>query len=161
MNLFSIAPEWAVWLLAAALVAAAVEDALRLSIANLFPLLIIGLAVVVAVRFGVEAAVWQNGLVFAGLLAAGTLVFATGKMGGGDVKLFAALGLHCDLKTAVMLVSSTFIIGGALALLMIASRLLVPAGAAGRLSALKRGAGIPYGVAIAAGGLLTLFLQRS
>ena len=50
-------------------------------------------AVVAAVMAGPELALWQNLVVFLALLAVGTPMFAAGKLGGGDVKLLAAVGL--------------------------------------------------------------------
>lgn len=159
MNLLASAPEWLAWCLAILLIAAAAEDAARLKISNFLCLGVLAGAIVAVAVAGFETSLWQNALVFAALLTGGTLLFARGKIGGGDVKLFAALGLWCDLNAAVTMMSSVFISGGALALLVLAIRRFAPAGAAARAVVLKPGGGIPYGVAIAGGGLIALALQ--
>lgn len=160
MNLFELAPEWLAWILAVLLVAAAIQDAIQLKISNLLCLGVIAAAIAAMAVSGFEASVWQNALVFAALLTAGTLLFAKGMFGGGDVKLLAALGLWCDLQAAVTMLSGVFISGGVLALVVLGARMVAPAGIAGRMVFLQPGGGIPYGVAIAAGGILTLVLQR-
>ena len=161
MNLLAAAPTWLAWCLAALLVAAAIEDAVRMRISNVLCLAVFVGAIVAMIAGGLEVTLWQNALVFTALLGAGTVLFGMGKMGGGDVKLFAALGLWCSLDAALIMVCGVLISGGVLALLVLAVRTFAPAAAAARVVVLKPGGGIPYGVAIAAGGLLTLALLRS
>jgi prepilin peptidase CpaA len=160
MNLFASAPAWLAWILAALLVAAAAEDAVRLRISNILGFAVLAGALVAMSVSGLQTSLWQNALVFAALLTVGTLLFAGGKMGGGDVKLIAALGLWCDFHTALIMLSSIMISGGVLAVVILAGRLFAPAAAAARVVVLRPGGGIPYGVAIAAGALLVLVLQR-
>jgi prepilin peptidase CpaA len=160
MNLLAEAPMWTAWLLAALLVLAAVQDLAQLRISNLFPIALILLAVVTAAVAGPRVELWQNLLVFVGLLAFGTMLFATGKFGGGDAKLLAVTGLWVDLPGAPALLASVFIAGGVLALLLIAARMLAPASMTGRVKVLGKQAGIPYGVAIAAGALVAAVLVR-
>lgn len=160
MNLFASAPIWLAWALAALLVAAAAEDAVRLRISNILCLGVFAGALVAIGAGGLETSLWQNALVFAALLGAGTLVFGKGWMGGGDVKLMAALGLWCNFSAALSLLTSVLLSGGVLALLILGARTFAPAGAAGRVVVLKPGGGIPYGVAIAAGGFIVLALNR-
>lgn len=160
MNLFESAPTWLAWALAALLVAAALEDAVRLRISNMVCLGVLAGALIAMAVAGLDTSLWQNGLVFAALLGGGTLLFAKGMVGGGDVKLLAAVGLWCDLTTAFFMLTSVFISGGVLALLILGARTFAPAGAAARVAVLKPHAGIPYGIAIAAGALITLVMQR-
>lgn len=160
MNLLASSPQWLAVTLAILLAAAAIQDAVRLKISNLISLAVFAAAVVAMAVVGVETSVWQNGLVFAVLLAGGTLLFSTGKMGGGDVKLLAAVGLWCDLGAALTLLPAVFISGGLLALAILLGRVIAPAGAAERVAILKPGSGIPYGIAIAAGALITLALSQ-
>ena len=101
MNLAVEAPQWLALLLTVLLLAAAAEDSVRLRISNVTVLLVMVTAVIAAVVVGPELALWQNVAVFAALLAVGTLMFAAGKLGGGDVKLLAAVGLWFDLKGAL------------------------------------------------------------
>ena len=161
MNLFESAPVWLSWILVALLTAAALEDAVRLRISNtLCAGVLVGALVAMAVA-GVETSLWQNAIVFVAVLTGGTLLFARGMFGGGDVKLLAAVSLWCNFSTAFLLLTSVFLSGGILALVILAARTFAPAGAVANVAVLKPRAGIPYGIAIAAGALLTLVLQRS
>lgn len=160
MNLVAEAPPVLVGLFALFLLAGAVEDAVRLRISNLICLAILLLAVAAAVASGIELAIWQNLLVFAALLSLGTVLFSTGKFGGGDVKLLAVTGLWFDLTGALGMLAAVFIAGGVLALLIIGGRALAPESLGRRVAVLKPGSGIPYGVAIAVGTLITIGLER-
>jgi prepilin peptidase CpaA len=91
-------------------------------------------------------------------LAAGFALFASGFIGGGDAKLFAAVALwfgFADLASYALIAT---VIGGALTLLLLALRQL-PLPVIG-MPWLRRLAdarsGIPYGVALAAGALAVL-----
>ncbi len=157
MNLLQLAPLWLIAVLAALLIAAAVEDSLRLRISNLTVAAATASAIVAAALAGPTLALWQNLLVSALLLAGGSLLFAMGKVGGGDVKLFAAVGLWTDLRQALALVAAVSIAGGLLAIVMIASHLL---GLRSKRAARDSKGGVPYAVAIAAGGLLVMAWER-
>lgn len=161
MNLIILSPVWLAWILAALLTAAAIEDSVRLRISNLLVVGIIAGAVVAMILAGPKIALWQNFAVFAGLLILGTPLFAIGKMGGGDVKLLAATGLWFDLRGAMLMVASVLIAGGILALLIILARLFRWSDSAReRIHLLRRGGGIPYGVAISAGALIAAYAMR-
>ena len=153
MNLVASAPVWLIALLAASLAAAAIEDAIRLRISNATCLVVLVAAIVAMALQGFPFALWQNVVVFLALLVLGTLVFATGKVGGGDVKLLACLGLWVNLSAAPWLVAIDFLAGGLIALVYLAVGVL-------RRSR-RRGDGkrigqtqIPYGLAIVAGAAL-------
>ena len=153
MNLVASAPVWLIALLAAALAAAAIEDAIRLRISNATCLVVLVAAIVAMALHGFPLALWQNLVVFLVLLVLGALVFATGKVGGGDVKLLACLGLWVNLSAAPWLVASIFLAGGLIALVYLAVGVL-------RRSR-RRDDGkrigqtqIPYGLAIVAGAAL-------
>jgi prepilin peptidase CpaA len=88
----------------------------------------------VALRIGVAA------LVFGAFAVA----FALGMMGGGDVKLLAALALWLPPQAVVALVIVMSLAGGALTLVMAARH---------RLRRRTEKLEVPYGVAIAFGGL--------
>jgi prepilin peptidase CpaA len=150
MNLMTNSPTWLVLLLFAALVAAAIEDFIRLKISNITCLAVLITALIAMGLNGFPLTLWQNGVVFLVLLAAGTPLFAAGKMGGGDVKLLACLGLWVNISGGVWLLASTLIAGGILAVIYIAVR--VARGA--RLGKKYQSKGIPYGIAIAAGASL-------
>src|SRR5687767_13711946 len=97
---------------------------------------------------GFECGLRLNALLLAVLIGAGTVAFGKGWMGGGDVKLMAAVGLWCHLNAALTLISGIFISGGVLAWIVLGARSFAPAAASVRSVVLKPGGGIPYGVAI-------------
>ena len=85
--------------------------------------------------------------------------FAAGWMGGGDAKLIAATALWFGPGTELLdylLMSSLY--GGVLTLLLLVLRsVMVPATGIGFLDRLlRRGGGVPYGVALGAAGI-TIF----
>lgn len=157
MNLFQLAPFWAVALLCILLVVAAAEDALRLRISNLTVLAVIASAVAAVIAVGPGLALWENLLVFAFVLAAGTPLFATGKVGGGDVKLLAAVGLWTDLERALMIIAAVFIAGGVLAAIILIPRFVRRQPKEAARNSTKS---VPYAVAIAIGALLVIALER-
>jgi len=161
VNLALAAPNGLALILSILLVAAAVEDAIRLRISNITVLLVLASAVLAAVLAGPEIGLWQNLVVFLGLLAVGTPMFAAGKLGGGDVKLLAAAGLWFDLRGALWMLIAVAIAGGVLALLVLVVRSFGWRDELRRRVVLLRpGGGIPYGVAIAAGSLIAMTFER-
>ena len=160
MDLLNDSPDWILWVLALLLVAALVEDAVRLRISNLLSLAIVVLAVVAMAVVGFETAVWQNAVVFAVILAIGTFLFATGKFGGGDVKLFAATMLWVDFEGALRLLAAILIAGGLLAVVVVIGRVAAPATWGKHAVVFRKGGGIPYGVAIALGTFFTMLTVR-
>lgn len=162
MNLIVLSPVWLAWVFAACLTAAAIQDAVRLRISNILCVAVIVGALAAMWLVGPQVALWQNFAVLAALLVIGTPLFAAGKMGGGDVKLLAATGLWFDLRGAIMMIASVLIAGGVLALLIIAARLFGWSEATReRIHILRRGGGIPYGVAISAGAMIAATVMRS
>ncbi|MFL6725370.1 MAG: prepilin peptidase [Sphingomicrobium sp.] len=158
MNLVAAAPLWLMALLAAALAGAAIEDAVRLRISNLSCVAVVLLALVAMGFAGFPLALWQNFVVLAVLLGAGTLLFASGKVGGGDVKLLAAVGMWFDLRAAVWLIAAVFLSGGLIAIGYILARLLFrPSEGEGRKKIGSRK--IPYGLAIVAGAAFAFLAQ--
>jgi|SRR5207253_4368108 len=142
MNVIAHAPMWLLAALFAALAAAAVEDFIRLRISNITCAAVLVTALVAMGLEGFPIALWENGLVFLVLLVCGTLLFAAAKVGGGDVKLLAGLGLWVNISAGVWLLATTLLAGGVLALIYIAVR---------HLRGGKQSRGIPYGLAIVAG----------
>ena len=136
------------------MLAAAVEDAARLRISNITSLLVLAGAVVAAVIEGPSLDLWQNVVVLAAILLLGTAAFSAGWLGGGDVKLFAAMGLWFDLKSAVSFVALTFLAGGLVAIGYMISRPFR------RNAQNTRKTRIPYGIAIALGAVLMVLLDR-
>jgi len=132
-------------LLGAALLVAAVGDWRRREIPNW---LNAGIALM-AVPFW-----WSSGLALwpdvalqlalgAGVFALFAIAFRFGAMGGGDVKMLAAIALWLPFAEVVKLLAVMSIAGGVLTVAMVAANRLSKA--AGRPE-------IPYGIAIAFGG---------
>lgn len=157
MNLIIGAPLWLTALLAASLIAAAIEDVVRLRISNITSGAVLLLGILAMAIHGFPAALWQNAIVFLVILAFGTLGFAARMFGGGDVKLLAAVGCWMSFSAAVWLLAAVFISGGVLAILFILARPIrrrtsQPSGKYGSY-------GIPYGLAIAVGAMLIFGAQ--
>lgn len=143
------------------IVFAAVQDAARLRISNLLSVAIVACFGAWLIVAGLNLSVWQNIVAFIVALALGLVLFGRGLLGGGDVKLLAALALWFDLGGALALAAYTAICGGVLALVLMAVRRVLPAGMTsdeGWLLLRRRGP-IPYGLAIAAGALLAIHLN--
>src|SRR3954468_1711066 len=97
------------------------------------------------------------------------VIYTRGWIGGGDVKLLVALAIGLPLAGVIQLLTITALAGGVLALVHLMMRLLpspklAPAGSSlvRRVYAIERWrhlrhAPLPYGVAIAFGGILTVF----
>ena len=143
----------AVWLV---LIAAALQDLWRLRISNILPVLLILLFPLWVWRVGFETDLWQNAALFAFALSVGLLLFARRWLGGGDVKLFAAVALWFDFHGAPYLLLAITIGGGLLGLLFIMVRRVLPLTMLERSNwaCLKPKGPIPYGIAIAAGTIL-------
>ncbi len=143
------------------LVLAAGWDLASYTIPNFISAILLVAFAVMAVTAGYDAASYEtHALAVLLALIAGFLLFALGYIGGGDAKLFAAVaawfGMH-DLMSYI-LISSLF--GGALTVLLLMARQWpLPAALASHSWIQKlhepRG-GIPYGVALAAGGIAIL-----
>ena len=143
------------------MVFAAVSDMLSMTIANRVSLLLIATFAVVAPFTGMDWATYGWHFAAAGLVLGVTFVmFAIGGMGGGDAKLLAATALWMgfDLVLVQYLVFSTFI-GGLLTVLILLYRNSGIAVITGRNLFLRHlsdeKAGVPYGIALGVGGLLT------
>jgi prepilin peptidase CpaA len=99
------------------------------------------------------------------------VIYQRGWIGGGDVKLLVALAIGLPLVGVIHLLIITALAGGVLALVHLMMRLLpypklAPAGSGfvRRVYAIERWrnlrhAPLPYGVAIASGGIWTVFSQ--
>lgn len=140
--------------------AAAWTDLNTLRIPNRIPLAIVMLFPAHALV--VPSADWQMAAV------AGAVVFLCGWglyalrfIGGGDVKLAAAIAVWAGPAQVDVFLAVTAVLGGALALLMASQARFAAAYwcglvGAGRIGGVLVGRYIPYGVAIAGGAMLTL-----
>lgn len=158
MNLVAHAPFWLVLALLLALATAALEDGWRLRISNHIPLTIILLAIVAIALTGLRIALWENVSLFAAVLAVGTVLFGWGLLGGGDVKLLASCSLWFDLSGGWRMMVIVAIAGGVLALTIMLMKVVLPAGSRSWIP-LKPKSGVPYGVAIAAGTAISIWLK--
>jgi len=147
VNLLNDAPLWAQLLLVALLLAAAAQDIAQRRISNWLCLGVIAAAAVAAIAIGPSLALWQNVALVALLLAIGLPLFAAGWLGGGDVKLLAALGIWANFDAILFLLACILIAGGVIAAISLAVR---------RGRAARRAKGVPYGVAIAVGAAIVL-----
>lgn len=152
MNLIVDSPIWLVAILVLAMLAAAAEDAWRLRISNVTCAVVLVTAIIAMALHGFPLALWQNAVVFIVVLTLGTFLFASGQMGGGDIKLLACLGLWMNFMAAVWFIASTLIAGGVLALGFIATRPLRHK--KNQRTGRSASRNIPYGIAITAGACL-------
>ncbi len=149
---------------------AAFEDFRRLTIPNLLPLLLCAgwpfyVAAVPVPGGTVGAALGALGVALAVFLV-GTVLFARGWLGGGDVKLLSAATLWAGAPQALGLLVVTGLLGGALALILLspfgkfasaARRLLGPPDTPpSHPGAPEPAVPVPYGVAIAGAGLIVV-----
>ncbi len=84
------------------------------------------------------------------LFAAGLAAFAVGVLGGGDVKLLSAVSLFAGPGGMLDLLLVTALAGGLLGIAVLAGARIGPIGPPGEAALRSR---LPYGPAIAAGGL--------
>lgn len=152
MTLLTSAPGWLAAILFLLLLVAAVQDIWRLEISNWICAAVALCAFLAVAIGGPIIGLWENLLLFAAVLGLGTLLFARGWMGGGDVKLLAASALWFDLDQGWKMLVAVALIGGLETLIVMLLRLLPwPPRVRRHIASLRRDEGIPYGVAIAAG----------
>ncbi|MDB5480323.1 MAG: cpaA [Caulobacteraceae bacterium] len=140
---------------------AAVGDAMTYRIPNILPAFVAAGFLAVA-WFEPPAFLTGGVLTGLGVFGLGALLFARRLMGGGDVKLLAATSLWCgpEQLTAFALVISVTAVSLALVMMSPLGRLLpapptrLAAGPEGFAAAARQP--MPFGVAVAAGGLWLL-----
>lgn len=141
------------------LVAAAVNDALQYRIPNKIcaGILVIFPLFVLTAPQGID---WkQHAMVFGLILAAGFAMFMGHLAGAGDIKLLAVMGLWAGPHHLGVFLAGTAVAGGLVALGMAALTYFRNRSAAAHNQPLMAVAKvpIPYGMAIAAGGLNILY----
>jgi prepilin peptidase CpaA len=136
---------------------AAIYDASTMTIPNFLTAILALLFPVVAfaAHWPVETIALHIGI-GALAFAIGAGLFFAGVMGGGDVKLIAAAAIWLGLPTLWGFLLVTAIAGGALAAFALVARRVTPEGLSeagwARWLVVRR-TGLPYGVAIAVGGI--------
>ena len=143
----------------AAMALAAATDLFSMTVPNWISLLLIAGFAVLAPVVGLG---WTEIGLHVALAAAALIVtfamFSFGWIGGGDAKLFAATCLWLGPEQMLLYTVYAAMIGGALTLLILALRsvplpaMLFSQGWLVRLHSAKEG--VPYGIALAAAGLL-------
>ena len=125
----------------------------------------------IASQFASPMQVIQSLIAATILLLLMMVIYQRGWIGGGDVKLLVALAIGLPLMGVIQMLTITALAGGILALVHLMMRLLpnpklAPAGSsfARRVYAIERWrnlrhAPLPYGVAIAFGGIWAVFRQ--
>jgi prepilin peptidase CpaA len=139
---------------------AAASDLLTMTISNKLTLALVAGFLVLAPFTGMGwhafAMHWAAG---AAVLAIAFFCFAMGWIGGGDAKLASVIALWLGLSSTLDFVVLASLLGGALTLLLLAFRRTVIPVFIIRQPWVQRlhheGAGVPYGVALAAAGLAT------
>jgi prepilin peptidase CpaA len=156
----------------ALLMAAAWRDIATRTIPNSLGVLLLGVGVLARTREGPSAFAFStaSALLLSVLLL---LVYSRGLIGGGDAKLMAALAVGLSPLDCYRFAIATALAGGALAVAyLLGSRCVRKSASTRRMSLLGRVAAVeawrirkraplPYGVAIAAGGVLVLFQTGS
>ncbi len=140
-----------------ALAFAGAMDLLTMTIPNRISLVLIAGFCVAAPLAGLSMhAILMHLAAGAAILAIGIAMFAARLLGGGDAKLMAAASLWIGFESLIPFFTMIAVLGGVLAILLLAYR-RVPAmilpGAEWVTRLHKTESGMPYGLAIAGGGL--------
>lgn len=144
----------------AALIAAAFNDLSDFKIPNWISVLLLAAFPVAVVSSGLDLThLWQGLLLGAAMLVVGFALFAFKIAGGGDGKLLAAVAPWIGIGSLFNFLLATTFVGGVLALVILCFRRLPILPIYARYDWLmemhQNNNGIPYGVAIAIGGLIT------
>lgn len=158
----------ALFIFPALMVLAALSDLVTMRIPNWLVLVLAGAFCVAAPIAGFPLELIGIHLVLGAVVLAATFgLFAAGWIGGGDAKFAAASVVWLGLGVTLPYLLYSALIGGALTLALLGLRRVALPTALGRIAWVARlhdkGTGIPYGIALAAGGLLvypqsTIFL---
>ena len=158
--------QWIVLLLTVPLALTVASDASTLKIPNRIPVAIVGLYPAYALAGWPSVDVIGGMLTGCAVLFIGFVAFSRGVFGGGDAKMLAALALWAGPSLILELVLVTSVAGGLIAVAMAGSAKLrrrAPAGRGGEIGCVAVEAEVPilyrpmpYGIAIAAGGVHTV-----
>jgi prepilin peptidase CpaA len=159
MSLFATVQIGCLIALALLLLLAAWQDWRTMLIAAAIPLAIMAIFAVWATAGFVSRTFSLSDLALAlvcaaGMFGVGTLAFAAGAMGGGDVKLAAVVSLFAGPALILDFVVVTAVVGGLLGVAILAGAPIGPVASTGGCTVRARLRGnLPYGPAIAVGGL--------
>ena len=149
-----------VMIFASTMLVAAFKDATTMTIPNWISLaLIAGFCVVLPFAWPGWSELGTHIMVGTTFFLAGFAMFAFGWLGGGDAKLMAATALWWQWPDAVIYILYTTLIGAALAIALLFGRRFIPVRvltAPWAYKMFKDEKKMPYGLALAAGALLTL-----
>ena len=141
--------------------AAAISDIRKFMIPNWMSLALIAMFPVAFYLSGLDIGhVYPHLIHFIVAFILGIVLFSIGVIGGGDTKLFAATALWMNGQAGLILYQLMAFVGGGLSLLVLGlfaldrRNLLGPRGK--RLAGHFAGGKLPYGVAIAVGGIYAL-----
>jgi len=142
------------------LIYAACSDVARLLIPNWVSIAMVAAFVAFALIVRMPLAEFGLHMAFGfGALVVGYFLFAANVIGGGDAKLFAAAAAWTGFVAFIPFLFGTVLAGGVLALFLLAMRQFVAQAETNPpfVNRLLTGqSGIPYGVAIMAGGLMAI-----
>lgn len=166
MTTISIISLLSIAVFSGVLITSALQDFVHFRISNSLVLIGFGAYLPFAALTLSLSSVGYALLVAAGVLAAGFFLYAKGWMGGGDVKLLTVAALWAGPAHAVELLAWTSIFGGLLAVLFMPGFRMGLSYAFNRIGC--EGIGrtlnsreLPYGVAIAPGGIIILLQLAS
>ncbi|WP_343346743.1 prepilin peptidase [Sphingomicrobium sp. XHP0239] len=157
MNLIGNSPGWAFVLFAILLTIAAGQDGYRQRISNVLVIALLAAGIAVSVLSGVEKALWMNAAILIPILMVGSVAFSRGVLGGGDVKLLAATAFWFTPADLLVFLPAVAIAGGLLVVVWLPIRMARTN--AGTRSTLRERT-LPYGIAIALGGIVAGAIVR-
>lgn len=148
------------FIFAVPLMVAAYKDATSMTIPNWISLaMIAGFVVMVPFTWQGLPELGTHLVVGGAFLAAGFAMFAFGWLGGGDAKLMAATALWMTWPDALQFILYTTLFGAALGLFLLIGRKFLPVRvltSQWMYTMFKDETKMPYGLAIAAGGIMVL-----
>ena len=153
MNLIALAPEWLFYGFVVILVAAAVQDFMKMKISNYFVLALLAGAIAAGIIVGPQIDLWKNLAILVVGLAIGTGLFAAGIMGGGDVKLTVAAAVWFLWADALIMLLMITLAGVVVIIFSVTARFV-------GIGNKKRGRLISYGIAVAMGAIGMAAFER-
>jgi len=143
--------QFCLWIFASLMIVAAWSDAIDYTIPNRLIVALLTLYPAFVMTAGHKIG-WPMSLAVAtSILSIGLFLYGTGKLGAGDVKLMAAISLWAGTELTLAFILLTAIAGGVVSLALVVR--LNYGWVIGRPPAEIKTNQVPYGIAIAVGGL--------